>query len=79
MNVESILRACAKPLRREEFGSAAQLANNEFGDGRYDNVEHIADALDGGRRAPGWFNPRSVEGSAAPSGALSDRWAITPG
>jgi hypothetical protein len=55
MNVESILRACAKPLRREEFGSAAQLANNEFGDGRYDNVEHIADALDGGRRAPGWF------------------------
>jgi len=46
MNVESILRAFAKHLRREEYGSAAQLANTELGDGRYDNVEHIADALD---------------------------------
>jgi hypothetical protein len=42
MNVESISRAFAKHLRREEYGSAAQLANNELGDGRYDNVEHIA-------------------------------------
>ena len=46
MNVEHVLRVLVRHLRREEYGSAVQLANNELGDGRYDNVEHIAEALD---------------------------------
>jgi hypothetical protein len=60
MNVESILRAFAKHLRREEYGSAAQLANNELGDGRYDNVEHIADALERWEKGSGPLLERTL-------------------
>jgi hypothetical protein len=46
MNRQNIVQTLVTHLRREEYGSAVQFANNELGDGRHDNVESIAEALD---------------------------------
>jgi hypothetical protein len=46
MQSRSMLPTFIWHVRREEYGSAAQLVNNELADRRFENVRQIADVLD---------------------------------